>query len=344
MTVRHDPAPAVAVSEGPRESADPASGSPQAGRTPDFFIVGQPKSGTTALYEMLRSHPQIYMPDGKEPWYFATELQLRPPPRPEGIPATFEEYLSLFAAAREDQLIGEASPMYLWSRTAAGRIAEAQPAARIVSILREPVSLLYSLHLQFVKTGVETEADLATALSLEEQRRRGERIPRHSYWPHALQYSEHVRYVEQLLRYGELFPPEQMLVLIYDDFRRDNEATVRTVLRFLGVDDSGPIETRDANPTVGVRSQRLHRLLHAVSVGSGPASRAAKRALKAVTPRRLRRNALAATQRRLVYVDPPPPDERLTGELRRRFKPEVVALGEYLKRDLVTLWGYDGVE
>ena len=71
-----------------------------------------------------------------------------------------------------------------------------------------------------------------------------------------LLYSERVRYVDQLRRYHEVFAPEQVLVLIYDDFRDDNESTVRTVLRFLEVDDSGPIELVRANPTVSVRSLR----------------------------------------------------------------------------------------
>ena len=51
-------------------------------RLPDFFIVGHSKSGTTALYEMLRQHPQIYLPAAKEPWFFADELHERTPPRP----------------------------------------------------------------------------------------------------------------------------------------------------------------------------------------------------------------------------------------------------------------------
>ncbi|MCW2971470.1 MAG: sulfotransferase [Solirubrobacterales bacterium] len=316
----------------------------EAGRPPDFFIVGQPKSGTTALYEMLRRHPQIYMPENKEPWFLATELHERPPPRPGGTPRTLAEYLSLFDSAGTEQLIGEASALYLWSRTAAERIFELQPAARIVAVLREPAALLRSLHLQFVKTYVETEHDFGRALALEDSRRDGRDIPRHSYWPRALLYSEQVRYVEQLRRYEALFGREQMLVLIYDDFRRDNEAVVATALRFLGVDQTRPIEVTEPNPTVGIRSQPLHSLLHAVSVGRGPVSLGVKRAIKAVTPRGLRRKALRATQSRLLYVDPQPPDEALTSELRQRFRPEVVALSEYLGRDLVTLWGYDDLE
>jgi hypothetical protein len=312
-------------------------------RAPDFFIVGQPKCGTTALYEMLRSHPQIFMPACKEPWFFAPELHVRTPPRPEGTPQTLDQYLSLFEPAHPDQRVGEASAQYLWSRTAASAIAEVQPAARIVAILREPARFLRSLHLQFLQTYVETESDLRRALELEDERRRGSSIPRRTYWPQALLYSDHVRYVEQLRRYRDAFGDERMLVLVYDDFKRDNEATVRAVLRFLEVDDTAPIEPSKANPTVRARSQRLHELVHAVGVGTGPVSRTVKAGVKAVTPGGPRRRAYYATQHRMVFAEPPPPDERLMSELRVRFKQEVVALAQYLDRDLVGLWGYDRV-
>jgi hypothetical protein len=309
---------------------------------PDFFLAGHPKSGTTALYEMLRRHPQIFMCEEKEPWWFSRELVDRPPPRkPFALPDSFEHYKSLFADARPGQLAGEASTTYLWSRVAAGLIAEAQPAARIVAVLREPASFLQSLHLQYVEQYIETESDFATALSLESERREGRQIARHSYWPQLLQYSEHVRYVEQLQRYEAVFPPEQLLVLIYDDFRSDNDATVRRVLRFLGVDDAASVEVTEANPTVRARSQRLHNLVHAVSVGHGPLSRSVKSAIAAVTPRRLRRGMLHAVQQHVVYTEPEPEDEELMRSLRRRFAPEVAALSEHLGRDLVGLWGYD---
>ncbi len=70
------------------------------GRVPDFFIVGHAKSGTTALYSMLRRHPQIFMPDAKEPWFFAEELHERTPPRPEGTPKTLEQYVALVRRRR----------------------------------------------------------------------------------------------------------------------------------------------------------------------------------------------------------------------------------------------------
>ena len=326
------------------ESLRERPSAPAGGRLPDFFVVGHPKSGTTALYEMLRRHPDIFMPDGKEPWFFASELHERTPPRPEGTPSTLAQYRALFAAARPQQRVGEASALYLWSRDAAQRIAAVAPDARIIAILREPASFLRSLHLQFVQTNIETESELARALALEPARREGRSVPRHTYWPQALLYSEHVRYAEQLRRYCAHFSREQVLVLIYDDFRSDNEATVRRVLRFLEVRQDAPIEAREANPTVRPRSQRLNELVHAVSVGRGPVSLAVKASIKALTPQGARRAARDAVQQRIVFAPPRPPDERLMAELRRRFKPEVLAASEHLGRDLVGLWGYDDVD
>src|SRR5271166_2800774 len=236
-------------------------------QVPNFFIVGHPKCGTTALYEMLRRHPQIYMPELKEPWFLASDMRPRfQPPRSASPPQTPEEYLSLFDAAEPGQIIGEASSSYLLSHTAASSIAKLRPDARIVAILREPASFLRSLHLQLLRTHVESEKDLGSAIALEAARREGRRIPRHSHRPQLLLYSDHVRYVEQLRRYHELFAPEQVLIVIYDDFRAENEATVRRVLQFLDVEELAPVAVRQANPTVvQMRSQQLDELLNVVS-------------------------------------------------------------------------------
>jgi hypothetical protein len=304
---------------------------------PDFFIVGHAKSGTTALYEMLRRHPQIYMPDLKETLFFALE---RPRSEPSNThPDTLEEYLSLFDAAKPEQRAGEASPGYLRSRVAAKRIAELRPDARIIAILREPASFLRSLHLELLQDNMETEKDLRKAIALEGVKRQEEGdvpIP-------ALRYSaEHVQYVEQLRRYHAVFPPEQVLVLIYEDYRADNEGTVRRVLHFLDVDDTRPIEPTEANPTVRVRSPRAYALMRSLYLGEGPAAQSAKAVIKALTPQKMRHDVLAL-HRRLLWGKPNPPDEELMLQLRRDFRGEVVALSEYLGRDLVTFWGYDSI-
>jgi hypothetical protein len=189
---------------------------------------------------------------------------------------------------------------------------------------------------------IETEQDLRAALALEPLRREGQKIPRRSHLPQMLLYSNHVRYVEQLRRYHEAFGTEQVLVLIYDDFRADNEDTLRRVQRFLGVRDDIPVQALDANTTSKrMRSHRLDDLVNALSVGRGPVSRALKAGVKALTPSDLRSSALRTTRRKVIYGRPHPPDEQLMRELRVRFKGEVQALSEYLDRDLIDLWGYD---
>jgi hypothetical protein len=326
-------------SEAMETSAEPAPSDDQPqGRLPDFFIVGHPKSGTTALYEMLKAHPQIYMPALKETRFFASELHPRLRPSITH-PNSLAEYLSLFAPARPQQLVGEASPSYLRSTLAARRIAGMQPGARIIAILREPTSFLRSLHLELLRDHVETEADLARAIALEHARRRESEIRRVP----GLIYPDYIQYVEQLRRYHAAFADGQVLVLIYDDFRRDSEGTVRSVLRFLGVDDTASIEVSDANPTVRVRSLRMYYLVRSLYMGWGPAAAALKAGVKTLTPQQLRHRALTTFRRRVLYGKPRPPDPELMLQLRRRFKGEVEALSEYLDRDLVRLWGYDRI-
>ncbi|HTW42025.1 MAG TPA: sulfotransferase [Solirubrobacteraceae bacterium] len=325
MTVQAEPPTSAAVG---------GATAPPAGRLPDFFIVGHPKCGTTALHQMLSRHQQIHMPL-KEPRFFAPELRSRYRRLgPQRLPEALDAYLELFAGARPDQLAGEASPQYLRSRTAAARIADVQPTARIIAILREPASFLRSFHLQAVHNNVETVTDFAKAIALEDDRRAGRRVPLLSQAPAALLYSDHVRYVEQLRRFHAAFGAEQVLVLIYDDFRADNEGTVRRVLRFLDVDDSVPIEPIQTERLSAVRSPLLYRAGIAASLVRRRAFGGAPRARRRLTP---------SPWQRLVFREPDPPDEALMRELRARFKPEVVAVSEYLGRDLVSQWGYDAV-
>jgi hypothetical protein len=301
--------------------------------------VGAPKSGTTSLYTMLRQHPQIYMPDLKEPQFFAAAPRADLAdwfPREAKRPHTLDEYLALFADAQPGQRVGESSTFYISSHTAAAKIAELQPQARIIAILREPVSFLHSLHLTFLLIAYETETDLETAMSLEEARRQGKQIPRHCVRPQLLQYSEHVRYVEQLRRFEERFPPGNVLVLINDDVWRDVPAMILRLLRFLDVDERYPIQPVKTNVTKrAVRSPWLRDALESLAAWRGPP--------RAGRAEQLVRKAVRSLRARAMMGEPPPLDEAFARQLRRRFKPEVVALSEHLGRDLVSLWGYDNV-
>jgi Sulfotransferase family len=313
-------------------------------RAPDFFVVGHAKCGTTALCQMLAEHPRIFMPIYKEtqflsrgPRLLAEYAKKREPRRPQ----TLEAYLSLFEQAAPQLCAGEGSTEYLRTFAAAANVFELCPRGRIVAAFREPASFLRSLHLQLLEVGVETEQDFERAMALEQPRREGKKIPRDCPWPPALMYSQHVRYVEQLRRWQELFGRERVLVLIYDDFRADNEAVLRDVLRFLEVDDTVAIAPVEANPTVRVRSRRTGDAATALALGRGPLAGAAKTLIKAISSERMRRAALGAVRRAAVDAAPAPTDEELMAALRARFHGEVRALGEHLNRDLISLWGYN---
>jgi hypothetical protein len=316
-------------------------------RLPDFFIVGHPKSGTTALYEMLRRHPQVYLPEMKEPRFFDADLRARFGPQgSRELPGTLEQYAALFEAAAPGQRLGDASPSYLRSQVAAREIAAVCPDARIVAIFREPVSFLRSLQLEMLQNRVESETDLRRALAAESlpasgDAPRGEaRAPVAEAAP-AVRYTDRVRYVEQLRRYEERFAPEQILVLIYEDFREDNAGTLRRVLRFLGVEETASLAPVEANPSVSVRTGALAEATRSLLAGRGPVGKAAHGLLDRVLPGGVRSRAGAAARRRLLQTAPEPIEEQLARELRTRFAPEVRALGEHLGRDLIALWGYD---
>ena len=178
----------------------------------DFAIVGEPKSGTTALAEFLSGHPGICMSVPKEPAYFATDL-MGESDRFHGAPTWFEfrteeDYAAVFAACRAGQLRGDGSTAYLHSREAAANIHRANPDARIVVMLREPVSFMHALHAQFVNETTEDEPDFARALAKEPARRAGREIPTRVRCPSFLHYRERARYAPQLERCFAAFPRE----------------------------------------------------------------------------------------------------------------------------------------
>jgi hypothetical protein len=210
---------------------------------------------------------------------------------------------------------------------------------------REPAAFLRSLHLQRLTDHIESEKDFANALALDDERRAGRKIPKYAFWPESIIYSDQVRYVEQLRRYEAVFPREQILVLIYEDYRRDNDATLRRVLRFLGASDEHLVRVAESNTTSRrVRSNRVNDLARVLNQGRGPISGALKSTIRAVSTPQLRKRIMWPVADRVLYGRPRPADEALMMELRRRFKPDVVALSEYLERDLVTLWGYEAID
>jgi hypothetical protein len=307
---------------------------------PSFFIAGHSKSGTTALANFLEQHPGLFMCAPKEPNYFCPSWC-----RADGQASIFtrrseSDYLALFEGARPDQRCGEASAVYLYSPEAAARIHDFDPDSRIIMIFREPVDFVRSYHLQLLRNPPaegERIKDLAEAIRLEPARRRGEALPEGCLVPEFLYYTtDRLRYDEHYDRFAALFPPQQILTLLYDDFRRDNAGTVRRVYEFLGVDPDFEPELGDHNAGgVALRSRHAQAMMRRATHGGGLVA-----AARAALPTKLRRRAADVAYRRVVFGEAEAVDPALAREIRARAHPHVIELGKRLGRDLVAKWGY----
>ena len=134
-----------------RQQRVPAARSSQRGRfpgeltttvpaKPSFFIVGAPKCGTTALYAMLGSHPDVFVSPVKEPDFLANDLRAAIPVRPTSAIDDHSQYQQLFAGAGQASAVGEGSVSYLSSATAPAALHDSYPCARIIMVLRDPAS------------------------------------------------------------------------------------------------------------------------------------------------------------------------------------------------------------
>ena len=162
---------------------------------PNFFIVGAPKCGTTAMHEYLRRHPDIYLPLYKEPHYFGSDLQGS---RFQQFRNNQQKYLSLYQDVYHEQMIGEASPWYLVSRKAADEIASYDANAKIIIMLRNPADMMYSLYSQFRYSGNEHLTSFEEALRLESERKQGKHIRRAAHCIIGLFYREMASYTQQV--------------------------------------------------------------------------------------------------------------------------------------------------
>ena len=203
---------------------------------PNFFIVGAPKCGTTALSEYLREHPNVYISKIKEPHYFADDFRagnLKPGDAPIN---SLEKYLSLFDEVKEEhQAIGEASASYLSSAVAIKNIYQFNPQAKIIVMLRNPVDLVYSYHSQIVFNLGENEPDFEKAWHLQESRKEGENIPALCGNINVLQYRNVAQIGSQLAKLLAIFPQKQVQVILFDDFKENTAQTYNSVLNFLGL-------------------------------------------------------------------------------------------------------------
>jgi hypothetical protein len=221
---------------------------------PDFFLVGAPRSGTTALCNYLRAHPELFISSPKEPTYFGRDLV------PKKYP-TLESYRALFARTGAAKRAGDGSVAYLASDFAAEEIHAFNPQASILIILRDPVEMMHSLHLKHYLMGIEPCRSLEDALAAEPGRLAdGTGVP-DGVCPNVIALRHRATYVPQITRFLQQFGAAQVKLFRFDDFKADPARVFHETCRFLGVrDDIDP--SREAH-NVGrqVKNARWHAFL-----------------------------------------------------------------------------------
>jgi Sulfotransferase family len=246
---------------------------------PNFLIVGAGKAGTTSLYHYIRQHPQIYMSPVKEPGYFAPEIRAEKlseamrrhvslqsqslagvlkdgePTKPYGwIAAEWDDYCRLFRAANVAKAVGEATPAYLWSASAAANIYARLPDAKIIMILRDPAERAFSQYLHQLSVGL-------TAASFREHLEACARDGHRELSP-LYPFLEIGLYHEQVKRFLEIFPRKQIRIYWYEEAWREPAELLADVFRFLEVNaEFRPDLSERSHLRRAPRSARLHHFL-----------------------------------------------------------------------------------
>lgn len=289
-------------------------------RKPNFFIAGAPKCGTSALYVYLKAHPQIFMPEVKEPEYFAEDILGE-----RRTISSWEAYQRLFENVNGETRLGEASTAYLSSPVAAHRIHAFNPSAQIIIMVRNPVDLLYAFHSQLLTNGHEKITRFSDALEADERHSPGK--PGGARNRVALTYRQIASLSGQIARYFNIYGREKVRVIVFDDFKSDTEGVYKETLEFLGVGSDFRPAFEQINPNRRVRSRLIQRMLQR------PPS-VVRTLSHSLMPLSARIAAGAALRRLNNIVAPRPPmPPALRKKLVKEFEPEVEQLGRLLNRD-----------
>ena len=226
-------------------------------KRPNFFIVGAPKCATTALYEYLITHPDIFMPsDMKEPCFFCKDF-----PYQRRV-TSMDEYLQLFDDANDNHLIvGEASVWYLYSKVAIQNLYEFNPESKLIVMLRNPVEQVHAMHMQCYIMDYENKTNFEKAWRLQENRKNGKDLPNPCKVEQFLQYRDIASYSAQIERLLSIFPRNQVKFILYDDLKSNARQVYLDVLGFLGLEDDNRQEFPVGNPSQRYKIQWLGEFL-----------------------------------------------------------------------------------
>lgn len=296
---------------------------------PDFLLVGAAKSATSSLHRYLSQHPEIRMPSIKESWFFSflnDPPSYRSPGVLNNVVTSLDEYVRLFKGARPEQKLGDASPSYLYTYRASIRnIRSVYPAERledlrIIISLRDPVSRAFSQYWNFKRSDQEP-------LTFEEAIEENTIAQRLSdNWNIFYDYTGFSRYYEQVKAYLDAFGKDRVLVLLYDDFKKDPVGACRSIFTFLGVDASFAPDVRIRyNSLAGeARLKGIIRLLKSRNP--------IKRSVAAVMPEVLRRSILYWTHKLLLKRGEM--EERTREKLIHLYSDDISKLEDLIGRDL----------
>jgi hypothetical protein len=283
---------------------------------PNFFIVGTVKGGTTSLYFYLRQHPQVFMPDVKEPAYFRSFK-----PDVDSLAA----YKKLFEGAAGEKAIGEASTAYLYAEESPALIKAAVPDAKIIISLRNPAEMAYSLWRYISRIGKRGEhLPFEAALEAEDQRMKDPEFQKRETWPSQFYYFHRGLYHDQVKRYIDTFGRGNVKILIFEEFVKDPLKICREVFEFLGVDPDFRPNLKKKNAG-NIRHRGLNKLL------TEPTGRQAR--VMAAIPSSI----MGPVRDYLMDWNSKPAkpmDKKLRRELLDRYAPDIKRLEELIQRDL----------
>ncbi len=306
---------------------------------PNFLIVGTPKAGTTAIYDYLQQHPQIFMSAVKEPYFFmmeGREVDFTGPGDREALShvvTSMDEYQALFADVKDEIAIGEGSTCYLRDESSAGRIRQHLPDVRIVIGLRNPVDRAFSSYSHLRRDGRETIEDFEQALKEEPKRIEAGYEP---LW----HYAQSGLYYESLQRFYSLFPKENIFLYLFEDLKADAPGLMRSLYEFLGVEPDFAPDTEAKHNVSGIPKNRG---LHAVQEFLLQPNNPIKEAVKPLLPERMRKRMLHGMVDRIRDVN----FERLklSPEARARitpiFREDLLKVQDFIGRDLSAWLGQD---
>ena len=297
---------------------------------PNFFIVGAPRCGTTALSTYLAQHPAICFSRPKEPHYF-TQLPALDETRLQ------QDYLDRYFQHYNEnhRAVGEGSVSYLYSPQVIEHILRYNPDARFIAMVRNPLDMLRSYHAQLLFTLDEDVEDFATAWALQGLRARGIRLPRTCRDPRLLQYTEVGKlgkYLEQLL---SVAGHDRVFTVVYDDLAARTGQTYSEILRFLDVPDDGRQDFPRIKSSKGYRWRWLHLIL------KRPPAEVAKhmQAIKSAAKSKNRNSRLLRARKRLIELNTvgvhrDPLDPGMQRVMADTFRSDIEKLGQLLGRDL----------